>query len=234
MAFDCDHCDRTFESRRSELEHVLDEHRDDITSHEKDELKRERNQLPEKDDSGPVNSDLLKSGAGVVLALVLVVGGGYALFATGVMDFSTDAPPGMSPEYFGEYGSTHEHAEFSVMIDGEELDTDQSQYTEQDDIVHIHAGEPGIIHKHGTGVTYGYFLETIGMEVHEDEDGDLCFEMDTGETHCEDEGKLSITLNGEEIEEPDDLNHQEIHGVEQVRNVAAAGGDDLQIEFTGE
>ncbi len=233
MGNGCDYCDGSFESRKAEIDHVLDEHRDEITSHEKDELKRERNQLSDEG-NGRDSHEVMKTAGIAVLAVVLFAGIGYALVSTGVVNFNVEEPDPGSPASMGPAGSTHAHGEMEVVINGEPVDLNQDQYTHQDNLAHIHAGEPGIIHKHATGATWGYFFDTINWDVHADEQGSLCFEMDTGDQYCDSDGDLSITMNGQEIASPEELLNRDIQGVQQVQGAAAAGGDDLRIEYSTE
>ncbi|MDY6774102.1 MAG: hypothetical protein SVS85_02780 [Candidatus Nanohaloarchaea archaeon] len=47
----CDKCGKEVDSREEEIEHLLGQHEDKLTSHEKDELKREMNQIGSDSDS---------------------------------------------------------------------------------------------------------------------------------------------------------------------------------------
>lgn len=186
----CDTCGRKVDSRREEIEHVLEQHGDKITSHEKDELKRELNSL-EKDSS---SSSLPVRKLGIAAAvLAVIVGGGYALSSAGVLSFSTDSEAaGVGPA-----GSTHEHAQFSVFIDGDEIDFSQSRYQLQSQRIHFEGGDGEVIHKHATGVTIGFALETHDLGINA-----TCLTMHD-DVYCEGGGAtLDVTVDEESIEEP--------------------------------
>lgn len=216
----CEYCDASFSSRRDEINHMLDEHDDELTSHDRDELKRERNKLQD-DGNGRNHHELVKTAGIGVVAVLLFAGVGYALMSAGYISFSTDAGPGGSG--LGAPGSTHEHASIRIVLDGERVNLAAPEYAHSDNIAHIHDGQQGTLHKHATGATYGYFLDTLDMDVYENEAGNLCFEMDDGETYCDNEsGDLTVAVNGQDVQEMDSsLDDREIQD-----------GDDFSIRYT--
>ncbi|MFB6265492.1 MAG: thioredoxin domain-containing protein [Candidatus Nanohaloarchaea archaeon] len=86
---ECDYCGEEFGSREKELEHVLEEHREELTSHEKDEAKRE---LKELGQGGGAGFPLRKAGS-IGIVILLLVAGGYGLVSTGIVQFSTEKGP---------------------------------------------------------------------------------------------------------------------------------------------
>lgn len=197
---ECDHCDASFSSDRERIEHVLDEHDDAITSHDRDSLKRELNKLEAQgDDSGDMPYRAIGMAA---LALLAVVGGGYALSSAGIVNLSLNGNSAASPSgeaSLGAPGTTHEHAPFTVRIDGEPIDFSQPQYQvgqTQNRHVHFEGGDGTTIHKHATGVTISYTMETLGMELNQ-----TCLTLDTGEEYCDGEnGELTVTAGGEDVD----------------------------------
>ncbi len=192
----CDKCGRSVDSRREEIEHLLEQHDDTVTSHEKDELKRELNDLD--DDEG--RSFPLRTVAKAVLVLAVLVGGGYALASTGVIEFSADGSSGPGDVALGPAGSTHEHAQFSVVVNGESIDFSKPQYQyqqTQNPRIHFEGGDGSTIHKHATGVTIGFALESLNMGINA-----TCLQVHA-DTYCEnDTATLETTVNGNVIEDP--------------------------------
>lgn len=92
----------------------------------------------------------------------------------------------------GSVGSAHEHANFMVFIDGEEINFALLQYMVKVREVHIENMNGVVIHTHATGVTIGYFLNTLGFKF-----DDKCFVTDKKEKFCNEEGKtLKFYVNG--------------------------------------
>ena len=92
----------------------------------------------------------------------------------------------------------HEHADFKVYLNSQEYDFTQEKYqstdtNELDPDTHLHDGNGEIIHKHKSGITLGYFFETIGMAF-----TDSCLTLDTGEEFCSDDNAtLKFLVNGQ-------------------------------------
>jgi hypothetical protein len=125
---------------------------------------------------------------------------GYLLYAAGIVQVSSGSTGAVSASGeadLGPAGSTHEHAQFAVTVNGKQIDFSQSQYQLQSNYVHFEAGKGQRIHKHATGATIGYALDTLGMGINE-----TCIQT-RSDTYCEsDGGELSVTVNGEEIGKP--------------------------------
>ncbi len=197
----CDHCGETFDSRRAEIDHVLADHGSDLTSHERDALKRERNELP--DTSGSV-ADRLPIGRGTAMAalfLGLAAVVLYGMVSAGVVSFTAGGSPSgtaTAPTSVGPAGSTHEHATFSVSVAGDRIDFSRQRYQMQANRVHFEAGDGTTIHKHATGVTIGYALDTLGLGINAS-----CLQVH-GDAYCEPAGDLAVTVDGSDIDAPTD------------------------------
>ncbi|MCJ7478701.1 MAG: hypothetical protein MUP63_00800 [Candidatus Nanohaloarchaeota archaeon QJJ-7] len=191
----CDKCGREVGSREEEIEHILDQHEDKISSHERDEMKRELNDI---DGSGGMSLPVRKLGVGVVLLSLLVLG--YGLASTGIISFSTGGDSGPVEVSLGPPGSAHEHAQLSVTVNGDPIEFSKPKYQHsqtQNPRIHFEGGDGSTLHKHATGVTIGYALEQHGISVNE-----TCMTVED-DTYCEDDATtLSLTVNGEEIEDP--------------------------------
>lgn len=93
---------------------------------------------------------------------------------------------------FGAVGSAHEHAAFSVFINGEAIDFSQDKYQLKNRYIHVEGGDGDTIHKHATGVDIGFFFETLGMRFTSE-----CFTMDNGTQYCNDgTNSLKFFVNG--------------------------------------
>ena len=85
-----------------------------------------------------------------VIAILLV---GYGLFSV------------VSGPQIGPVGSTHEHLDVLVYIDGEPLDLNQSRYAMKSGYGHIHGGEGDIMHLHAINIPLSWFMESIDLSI---------------------------------------------------------------------
>ena len=79
----------------------------------------------------------------------------------------------------GPYGSIHSHADFKVYILGNPLNFDSSRYQVMEDLTHIENNDGDLLHVHVTGMTLGYFLQSIGLNLNNE-----CITTDTGNQYC--------------------------------------------------
>ena len=85
-----------------------------------------------------------------IIAILLV---GYGLFSI------------LSGPQIGPVGSTHEHLDVLVYIDGEPLDLNQTRYAMKSGYGHIHGGEGDIIHLHAINIPLSWFMESIDLSI---------------------------------------------------------------------
>jgi len=85
-----------------------------------------------------------------IIAILLV---GYGLFSI------------ISGPQIGPVGSTHEHLDILVYIDGEPLDLNQSRYAMKSGYGHIHGGEGDIMHLHAINIPLSWFMESIDLSI---------------------------------------------------------------------
>jgi len=146
--------------------------------------------------------------AGVLAALVL------ALLMAGCAQ---------SPQpQFGIFGSTHEHADFKMYINGAAVNFSQERYQtpeppggdsnacgNETTLAHLHGGDGNMVHKHATNVTWGYFFSTLNITM-----SDHCIRMDNGASFC-DQGMSHwrYFVNNSEVA---GLKDAEIHDLERV------------------
>lgn len=86
---DCDHCGKEFDDEADRARHILDAHDDELTSHERDELKRTANRDGSGEAGAGVDLPVSRTAATALLGVAVLLVGGYALAATDVVSFST-------------------------------------------------------------------------------------------------------------------------------------------------
>ncbi len=101
-----------------------------------------------------------------------------------------------SPSPIGAIGSAHHHIAAGIYINGEPLDLSEGKYQVQNRAAHFEDGDGNIVHKHATGVSMGFFLNTLGITF-----DDSCLFLDDGRQFCDNDGKtLKFYVNGAENE----------------------------------
>ncbi|HLD40187.1 MAG TPA: hypothetical protein VJB13_03530 [Candidatus Nanoarchaeia archaeon] len=90
----------------------------------------------------------------------------------------------------GVVGDIHYHADFAMYVNGERYNFSQEKYMSTENktlsnFAHLHDMNGNIIHKHASGITLGFFLETLGMKL-----TDTCLTMDDGTEYCNSGNKL--------------------------------------------
>ncbi len=88
-----------------------------------------------------------------------------------------------SKSSIGAVGSTHIHADLSIVLDGKQITPFSVKYYVRSPYVHVESG-PGagyVVHIHATGVPLGMFIKSLGMGLDEN-----CFTYDTGVKYCND------------------------------------------------
>ena len=79
----------------------------------------------------------------------------------------------------GPYGSTHSHSDFKVYILGKPLNFDSARYQVMERLTHIENNDGDVLHVHATGITLGFFLKSLGIDLN-----DECIKLDTGNEYC--------------------------------------------------
>jgi len=118
----------------------------------------------------------------VVLAVLIVFAlfyGIYYLNAAGV----------------GVVDGVHEHADFAVFVHGMRYNFSQEKFMSDEGalspFVHLHDMDGDVLHKHASGVTLGYFFESVGMSLNA-----TCLALDA-KTYCADgSNTLRMYVNG--------------------------------------
>ncbi len=118
-----------------------------------------------------------------VIAILLV---GYGLFSI------------VSGPQIGPVGSTHEHLDVLVYIDGEPLDLNQSRYAMKSGYGHIHGGEGDIMHLHAINIPLSWFMESIDLSITPDSIDVHGMEYSTDENNV-----FLMFVNGDKITKVD-------------------------------
>ncbi|MBI4177268.1 MAG: C2H2-type zinc finger protein [Candidatus Aenigmarchaeota archaeon] len=158
----CDKCEKTFDSSDALNQHKEAKHKTGVV--EKAKPATDKTKL-------------------LIYALILAVGAA----AVYVLTSSVSSGPRI-----GSVGSTHEHVDFKVYIEGVPVDFAMPKYQLKAQYAHVEGGVGGVIHKHATGVTFRDFLKTVNIDI-----GKQCVRMDDGNNYCNEGGKtLKFYLNG--------------------------------------
>lgn len=118
-----------------------------------------------------------------VIAILLV---GYGLFSV------------ISGPQIGPVGSTHEHLDVLVYIDGEPLDLNQSRYAMKSGYGHVHGGEGDIMHLHAINIPLSWFMESIDLSITPDSIDVHGMEYSTDENNV-----FLMFVNGDKITKVD-------------------------------
>lgn len=203
---ECDYCSESFEAEEPYLEHLRDEHGDDLGPIEQ----RRVDALDGGDGGLPTFVYAAVAIVGLVLlggvAVGLLGGGGGGGGGNAQLNDSTARQPvGL--------GTVHEHGGMTVTIDGRTLDFSQREYQLQDDYFHYENGDGSQWHVHGGRVTLEYALETFDIAV---APGALAFD---GTVYRTSEGDtVRYVVNGE----PVDPTTYELEQGDQVEVVATS------------
>lgn len=149
---DCDYCGESFGSERAELEHLEAEHRDELGP-------IDRRRIGDVDDdgeglpTGPIALGAVLVAAAAVVAYVIFVGGGGGTGTAAGQPY--------------DLGSVHYHGTINATIDGQQLDFSRPRFQNPQEYpaFHFEGGDGSIWHVHARGVTLGYAMNTLGINV---------------------------------------------------------------------
>lgn len=157
--FRCDKCGEAFK------------HREDLDKHSKSHQGKIKVTIP---------SFTAKQLPVILLILVFVVSSIAFVFS-----FRLDGIQPQSQVKVGALGSTHEHSDLAIYVDGRQITPLGPEYYVKSQFVHVESG-PGegyVIHVHATGVTLGMFLVSLGFDFTAD-----CLEI-SGTRYCTNQEK---------------------------------------------
>jgi len=158
--------------------------------------KKSREEREEKRESFAVKrsrekrkSFLMAAGIFGIIAVIV----GYSVIVFINMEGAPGAPPGA-----GALGDEHEHASILVKIFGDRFPSptgfSSPAYQIKSTWIHFEGAEGKTIHRHSSGVTLGYLIETLGITLN---DECLVFQQQEGErAFCtDDEYSLEFYIN---------------------------------------
>lgn len=154
-----------------------------------------------------------------------VIAAGVLLVAIGAGAFLAGAPYQQELVSFGVAGSTHEHADFAVFINGVQQNFSQGKYMSdgalpKSGLAHLHGGVGTVMHKHATGVTFAYFLKTLGWQLN-----NSCVTTDENKTYCkstEYANEVRFYVNGARVQDIEGYSPKDL---DQMLLVATSPGD---------
>ena len=179
----CDYCSAAFEDDEAYLEHLRDEHGDELSRID------ERRVREAFETEGRSPTRVAAIGAVGFLVLVAV----YAVVTLG--GGSTPAP--MTDDVAQPHGlqSVHYHGQMDVVIGGSELDFSQPKYQLRADPFHFESRDGEQYHVHARNVTLEYALESLGIGV---TDSTLSFD---GEVYDGRSANVTVSyqVNGQDV-----------------------------------
>lgn len=135
--------------------------------------------------------------------------------------------------------TTHYHANWVVMIDGEQLDLSNDQYMEEisacsasdagilpQQRAHMHENDGGLVHVHHPGATWGALMANLGMAMGDD----YIFLADGRRLYNGAEGRMNFIVNGFPVA---DVSNRVIQSADRVLvSYSTLGSDELiQTQF---
>lgn len=145
---------------------------------------KEQRRLARK--QGRQRSKQLKKIRNYAIIGLIVFGIGYMLYGV------------LSSPQIGPIGSTHQHIDILIQVDGQIVDLNQTQHAHQSNYAHLHQNETDVIHLHAINIPLSWFMNSLNIPL-----TDSSLTLD-GQIYDEDEtNKLHIIVNGEEIDNID-------------------------------
>ena len=193
MTEECEYCDEEFDSEKDRLEHELEEHEDELSSHAKSDRKSELNKLKEEKKTKKNNrKKKMKFAAAGVFLIGIVAGAGFmavqnADVLNGIQERNESAGIGTP---------VHWHADYNINVCGERR---------------ILQGGPLIAHTHGQptfhmeGVRENREEATLEWVVEELSQEEFNSTHVLGQSTCNGEpADLTVEVNGQEQGHPYD------------------------------
>ena len=99
---------------------------------------------------------------GIIAGIAVIVGVSVYNFAN-LTQTAPGAPPGA-----GVLGDEHVHSSMLVKIFGDTFDFSQPTYQVKSSWIHFEAQDGTTVHRHSTGVTFGYLFDTLKIKLTDD------------------------------------------------------------------
>ncbi|WP_137284389.1 MoaD/ThiS family protein [Halorussus salinisoli] len=153
---ECNHCGATFDDETAYVEHLRDEHADELGR-----IERRRVDELESDDGGP---DAAMYGAALG---VLALGGllAYLILFSGGAPGSNGPGGAAGADGPSAVGSVHYHGTIDATVGGQQLNFSRQRFQLQADAFHFENGDGEQWHVHAEEVTLAYAMQTLGIDV---------------------------------------------------------------------
>ena len=137
---------------------------------------------------------------------------------------------GSSKPLLREPGSEHSHMSIMLVVNGTSVNFYHDKYVDKSEYAHFHPEDIGgyFIHKHASGVTLSYFLDTLGMKLTPD-----CLTLETGIGYCDD-GKATLSLYINRRPYEGDISFYELRDGDKILiNYSTSTAVELMLEANG-
>ena len=179
----CETCGKEFNTEDGLNSHQADKH--GMSSHEKKEVKKQQGEQKKEEVHGKAKRKKIKRYALVAIVIIAVVTGGYFLLGS-------TSSNNLGSVNLGSVGSTHTHQDFMMYVNGQMVDFSQPKYQLRSNLVHFEESNGNVIHTHATGMTVGYMLGTLNIEMTSE-----CLSID-GVRYCNNgNSKLKMYVNSQ-------------------------------------
>ena len=179
----CETCGKEFNTEDGLNSHQADKH--GMSSHEKKEVKKQQGEQKKEEVHGKAKRKKIKRYALVAIVIIAVVTGGYFLLGS-------TSSNNLGSVNLGSVGSTHTHQDFKMYVNGQMVDFSQPKYQLRSNLVHFEESNGNVIHTHATGMTVGYMLGTLNIEMTSE-----CLSID-GVRYCNNgNSKLKMYVNSQ-------------------------------------
>jgi len=184
---ECEFCEEEFEDETELHLHWEEKHEEELNSHQEEKIKKAKREKKKERERKRAKRKEYRNYAVLGVILVALVGGG-AMVAPQLTSSMPEAPGNIGPA-----GSAHYHADFSVVVDGEEIDFSRSEYQVVSSKAHVEGGNGDVVHSHATGAHFRFFMRTLGF------DYNSTFLQTPGDTYREGEnGEVRMFVNTDE------------------------------------
>lgn len=124
-----------------------------------------------------------------VIPIILVV-----LMATITVGILLEEPKSGDSSFV--FGSAHEHASISLIINGDKFDFTGKEFQLQSSFIHLENFDGYVIHRHSKDVTIGYLFDTLNFGLSSD-----CIIPPNGKKYCANsENTLKFYINEKKID----------------------------------
>lgn len=155
---DCDYCGRSFDAEDAYLEHLAEEHYEDLGRIDR---RRVDSAFADSDET---SQQTVLVAAAAVLGLLIILGGAFLLFGGGGGGGDTDLGSSAKPTPH-DYRSVHYHGTLVMRVGGDRVDFSQDKYQVQNRYFHFENRNGTQWHVHAKDVTLQYAMDTLDIHV---------------------------------------------------------------------